>query len=66
MIIDKFQAGERWAVVYVTNRVFGRVPLEMSVDVTMHEELIALSDDQLLARLDALRAEIAGVNPGRE
>lgn len=52
-------AGDKWACTFVANRVWGRVPLDIAMDVTTHESLQALSDQELLARVDALRAQLA-------
>jgi hypothetical protein len=61
-VLDKFQEGDRWAVKFVTERLFGRVPI--NVDMTMTNGnaydvgLMHLTDEELAARLDALRAQL--------
>lgn len=57
-------AGDRWAVKFIADRCWGRVPFNIEMDVTHREELSNFSDEELLARMDAirdaLRDQIAG------
>jgi hypothetical protein len=58
-VFELAMAGDRWAVKYITDRLYGRVPLtvEMDVDVTQREpDLSDLSEAELLARVEIVRA----------
>jgi len=57
-VVGRFMEGDRWAVTFVTNRLFGRVPLEIDVKqegVAATAELEKLTDAELLQRIEALR-----------
>jgi hypothetical protein len=65
-IVYLFMAGDRWAVKFCADRMFGRVPLSIEMDVTHREEFAELTDSELLARLDAIRAQLVAESPRSE
>jgi|SRR5262245_9969861 len=58
-VVARFMEGDRWAVTFVTNRLFGRVPLEIDVkeqQAAAESSLDSMSDADLLQRIEQLRA----------
>jgi hypothetical protein len=60
-------AGERWASTQIMNRLYGRVPLTVEMEMELvalqerrQAELADLSDDELRARVAAVKALIDG------
>src|SRR4029453_11293049 len=58
-LLTKFANGERWAMHFVCDRLFGRVPYNVNLDVTPHQAPLArLREADLLARVEQLRASL--------
>ena len=53
-VVARFMEGDRWAVKFVTDRLFGRVPFEVAVQGAV--DYSNLTDEQLLERLEHLRS----------
>jgi hypothetical protein len=48
--------GDRWAVKFVTDRLFGRTPVEVEVTTTqLQTSIVDLTTEELMARMDRLR-----------
>ena len=62
-VVARFCEGDRWAVTFVVNRLFGRVPLDVTATVTQGIALHEMSPEELVRRVDALRAFISGIPP---
>lgn len=54
--------GHRWAIKYIDDRVYGRVPLDVNVTQQPRPELSYLTTDELAARVERLREQV-GVLP---
>jgi hypothetical protein len=62
---DKALGGNRWAATTVLNRMFGRVPLDVEMQVTQQPpDLTVLTDTELRARLEMLRELLAPMLEG--
>jgi hypothetical protein len=57
MIVTKFMAGDRWAVKFVTERLWGRVPIELGVTQRL-PDLSRVPPDELLERVDRIREQL--------
>jgi len=57
-LLTKFAHGERWAMHFVCDRLFGRVPYNVNLDVTHHAPLAKVTEAELLARVEVLRAHL--------
>jgi hypothetical protein len=57
-LLTKFANGERWACHFVCDRLFGRVPYNVSLDVTNHAPLARMTEAELLDRVEVLRAHL--------
>jgi hypothetical protein len=57
-LLTKFANGERWAMHFVCDRLFGRVPYNVNLDVTQHHNFAHLSESELLARVEQLRTRL--------
>jgi hypothetical protein len=59
MLYLQAMAGDHAARKMIFDRVYGRVPFDVNMEVTHREELEQATDAELLARVDALRALLA-------
>ena len=57
-LLEKFAHGERHSVTFICNRLFGRVPYNLNLDVTQHHNFAHLSESELLARVEQLRTRL--------
>jgi hypothetical protein len=58
-IIERWMDGERWAVKYVTDRIWGPVPLNVDVEVAHRPpDLSSMTEDELLAQVEQLRQKL--------
>jgi len=57
--------GHRWAIKYIDDRVYGRVPLDVNVTQQPQPELSYLTTEELAARVEQLRERV-GVLPAIE
>lgn len=55
-IVGRFMEGDKWAAKFVIDRLFGRVPFEITAAPA--NPLESLAEDELLERLDLLRTAI--------